>query len=168
MSVFKVDEIELVYKQANQRSILPKITKAEDAHDILYNQWNLNRIQLVEDFKILLLNRANCVLCICQISGGSPAAAIADPKMVFVAALKTNACSIILAHNHPSGNLLPSGADITLTRKFEDGGKILDINILDHLILTKKGFYSISGSARYDTVPLGRSNKYKNMPVLEL
>lgn len=86
----------------------------------------------------MLLNRMNKVLGIYLISVGGFAGTVCDPKVVFQAALKTNASSIILAHNHPSGNLKPSDADLQLTEKLKKGGKLLDIAVLDHLILTEE------------------------------
>jgi DNA repair protein RadC len=98
---------------------------------------------------MLLLNRANKVLGIFEVSSGSATGTVADPKLVFAAAIKTNACGIILAHyvkahNHPSGNLQPSQADIDLTRRMKEGGKLLEIQLLDHVILTSEGYYSFA------------------------
>jgi DNA repair protein RadC len=69
---------------------------------------------------------------------------VADPKVIFQVALKANACSMILAHNHPSGNLQPSESDIRLTRKLKDAGLMLDLPVLDHLIVSSEGFYSFA------------------------
>ena len=75
---------------------------------------------------------------------GGVAGTVADPKVIFAAALKSGASSILLAHNHPSGNLNPSQADIDLTRKIKTGWQILDIGVYDHIILTGEGFYSFA------------------------
>ena len=69
---------------------------------------------------------------------------VADPKVIFAAAIKSAASSIILAHNHPSGNLRPSSADISLTRKIKAGGELLDIAVSDHLIISREGYYSFA------------------------
>jgi DNA repair protein RadC len=98
----------------------------------------------VEEFKIMLLSRHNRVLGLVDISLGGTAGTMADPKVIFAAAIKGNASGIILAHNHPSGNLRPSQADIDLTRKIKTGGQILDIGVLDHIILTSEGFFSFT------------------------
>src|SRR5690606_1039682 len=92
----------------------------------------------------LLLNRANKVLGIVPISKGGTSATIADPKLIFVSAIKSNASAIILAHNHPSGNLQPSTADISLTKKIMEGGKLLDVPVIDHIIVTGHGYYSFA------------------------
>ena len=95
-----------------------------------------------EVFKILLLNRNNRVTKIETVSVGGVAGTVVDPKIIFKKALDEQASSIILAHNHPSGNLNPSQQDIAVTKKLVAAGKTLEINILDHLIISNQGFYS--------------------------
>ena len=92
----------------------------------------------------MLLNRANRVLGLIDISLGGTAGTIADPKVIFAAAIKSNACGIILVHNHPSGNLKPSQQDLDLTRKIKAGGQLLDIVVMDHMIITSEGFFSFA------------------------
>jgi len=94
---------------------------------------------LIEQFKVILLNRANKVLGIFDVSTGGSTATVAEPKIIFVAAIKANACGIIVAHNHPSGNLSASHSDIQLTRKLKDGGKLLEIPVVDHLMIHYRG-----------------------------
>ncbi len=106
--------------------------------------WNENKIDFVEQFKILILNRANRVLGIVEISSGGVTGTVADPKLIFAAALKANACGIIISHNHPSCNLNPSRADEELTQKIKHAGKFLDITLLDHVIVTSEGYYSFA------------------------
>jgi len=91
---------------------------------------------------VRLLSRANKVLGIVDISTGGIAGCIADPKIIFGTALKASASSLILSHNHPSGNLRPSQADISLTKKVKAGGELLDIAVLVHIIMTSEGYYS--------------------------
>jgi DNA repair protein RadC len=69
---------------------------------------------------------------------------VADPKLVFAAAIIANACSIIVAHNHPSGNLQPSQADLELTRKMKEAGQLLEIQVMDHVIVTTEGYFSFA------------------------
>ncbi|QCR24634.1 hypothetical protein C1N53_21265 [Pontibacter sp. SGAir0037] len=92
----------------------------------------------------MLLNRANRVLGIYETSTGGVAGTVADPKLIFVTALKACSSSILLCHNHPSGNLTPSAADLQLTKKMKQGGELLDIVVLDHIILTSEGYYSMA------------------------
>lgn len=97
-----------------------------------------------EEFWIVLLNRANNVLGKELISKGGQAGTIADPKIIFKTALDYKAASIILAHNHPSGNLRPSQPDVQLTKKLVEGGRLLDMPVLDHLIFAGSGYYSFA------------------------
>lgn len=97
-----------------------------------------------EEFWLLSLNRANVVLRKDLISQGGMTGTIADPKIIFQKALKNKAVSIIVAHNHPSGQLEPSAADKQITNKLVEAGKMLDIPVLDHLIVTNTGYYSFA------------------------
>ncbi|RLD44495.1 MAG: hypothetical protein DRI86_07380 [Bacteroidetes bacterium] len=97
-----------------------------------------------EEFWILLVNRANKILGKHQISQGGVSGTIADPKRIFQLALENLASGIILCHNHPSGNIQPSTQDIKLTKKINDGAKLLEINLLDHIILGDENYYSFA------------------------
>jgi DNA repair protein RadC len=137
-------EVELVYKTKVKPSDRPKISSSSDAYSLLIQSWDSNTIELCEEFKVLFLNRANKVLGIFNLSKGGVAGTVADPKLIFVAALKANASGIILAHNHPSGNFQPSQADIDLTKKCKEGGKLLEIQLLDHIIITIEKYFSMA------------------------
>ena len=139
---FTVAEVQLVYKSKCDITLRPKITKSSECYKILLSTWNHDTIELCEEFKILLLNRANKVLAISTLSQGGTASTIVDPKLLFATALKLKASSLILAHNHPSGELQPSQADISMTNKLIEGGKVLDLPILDHIIISSNGYYS--------------------------
>ena len=97
-----------------------------------------------EAFYILLLNRANKVIREVQISEGGFSGTVADPKKIFKLALEHNASAIILCHNHPSGNIKPSDADIKLTRKLRNAGEMLDLQVIDHIILGEENYYSFA------------------------
>ncbi|TGD83186.1 RadC family protein [Hymenobacter wooponensis] len=97
-----------------------------------------------EEFWVILLNRANVVMRSVSISRGGVAGTVADPKLIFKEALEQLASSIILVHNHPSGNRNPSAADIALTRKLKEAGQFLDLPVLDHLIYTDQGYFSFA------------------------
>ncbi|MFN8166698.1 MAG: DNA repair protein RadC [Bacteroidia bacterium] len=118
-----------------------KITSSSDAAEIF--QPLLGDL-LHEEFWVLFLNRANLVLNKQQISTGGMSGTVADPRIIFKAALDQKAVSIILCHNHPSGNLQPSQSDIQLTKNLFEAGKVLEIMVLDHLIVTQGGFYSFA------------------------
>jgi DNA repair protein RadC len=114
-----------------------------------YNEMKQHLLDLPhEEFWIILLNRRNEVIQKVQISSGGVAGTVADPKMIFKAALEQLASGVILVHNHPSGNKQPSQADIDLTKRMRDAGKLLDTPVLDHLIFTDKGFYSFADEDR--------------------
>lgn len=119
----------------------PKITGSADVFQLLKS--DLLDIPH-EEFWVLLLNRANRVVRKQQISQGGVAGTIADPKIIFKIALEELASGIILAHNHPSGNLTPSQADIDLTRKLKEAGKLLEIQVLDHIIVANKKYFSFA------------------------
>ncbi|MBK0404091.1 DNA repair protein RadC [Adhaeribacter sp. BT258] len=97
-----------------------------------------------EEFWIILLNRANVVMQKVQISSGGIAGTVADPKIIFKKAIESSCSSIILVHNHPSGNTKPSAADITLTKKAKEAGLLLDMPVLDHIIFTENDYYSFA------------------------
>ena len=139
-----VSEVQLSYKTKDKASDRPKISCPEDAYKILSSHWDLNTIEFVEEFKILLLNRANRVFGIVPISKGGVSATVVDPKLIFVAAIKANASGIIMAHNHPSGNLQASDSDKRLTYNCQQAGKYLEVPVLDHIIITKECFLSFS------------------------
>lgn len=141
---FEVAEIQLTYKTKVKPSQRPKITSSKEAYAILLESWDEDKLEFVEQFKVLLLNRANKVLGIYEVSTGGVSGTVADPKLIFAAAIKANASAIILSHSHPSGQHKPSDADLKLTKKMKDGGQYLEISVLDHIIVTSEGYYSFA------------------------
>jgi DNA repair protein RadC len=119
----------------------PKIGGSIDAYELLKS--DLLDIPH-EEFWVLLLNRANRVVRKYQISQGGVAGTVADPKIIFKVALEELASGIILAHNHPSGNLTASQADVDLTKKLAAGGRLLEIQVLDHLIIAGQKYFSFA------------------------
>ncbi|CAN5310769.1 DNA repair protein RadC [soil metagenome] len=118
-----------------------KIITSKDVYDIMHPVL----IDLPhEEFWLLILNRANLVLKKELISRGGVSGTVVDTKIIFKAAIESYASSIIICHNHPSGNLKPSEADIRITKNIKDAGKLMDIPLLDHLIVTENGFYSFA------------------------
>ena len=142
--LFKVNEVEIVYRNKIPYQDRLQITSSSTAYEILLASWDENRLELVEQFKILLLDQKNNCLAVSSISSGGISSCTADPKIIFATALKAGASAIILAHNHPSGNLQPSEADKSLTLKLKDGGRLLDIAVLDHLIVTPRNYRSFA------------------------
>lgn len=138
-----LSEISINYKPLFKLSERPKVVTSKDAEKQFRALWS-DKIQYVEEMSILLLNRANKVLGFAKISIGGTTGTVVDTKVIFQTALKANANAIILCHNHPSGNLSPSEADIKITKNVREAGKIMEINLLDHLIITDEGYYSFA------------------------
>jgi DNA repair protein RadC len=103
-----------------------------------------------EQFCILLLDRSNQLIRVLTVSEGGIAGTVADPKKIFKLAIENNASCIILGHNHPSGQVIPSDADIRLTKKMCDGGKLLDLPVLDHIIVGDEKYYSFKDEGKID------------------
>lgn len=137
-----VPELSLKYKSGETKKV--KISSSADINEYLNLLFNSDTIEYSEEFIAVFLNRANNTIGWSRISTGGVAGTVVDPKVVFSQALLCGASSIILAHNHPSGNLKPSQADIKLTKKLKQGGEYLDIQVLDHLIVTISGYYSFA------------------------
>ncbi len=119
----------------------PKITTSKDAFEML--KGDLMDLPH-EEFWVLLLNRANRVYKKKRVSEGGVSGTVADPKIIFKMALEELASGVIVAHNHPSGNLTASQSDIDLTRKLKEAGKFLEIQLLDHLIIAGQKYYSFA------------------------
>lgn len=141
--LYNVTEVQLIYKRNSDLGHSPKISSSKEAHTLLRNTWDSNRIELLEQFKILLLNTSNICVGISEVATGGISSCIVDPRIVFATALKANATTIILAHNHPSGGLRPSESDLSLTKKLVGAGRLLNIDVVDHLIITPKSYYSM-------------------------
>ncbi len=97
-----------------------------------------------EEFWILLLNRSNRIISRDRVSMGGVSGTVVDARLVFKKALEVLASSVILCHNHPSGNLNPSQSDLNLTRKLKKAGEVMDVSVIDHLIIAEGGFYSFA------------------------
>lgn len=138
-----VAEVSLSYRPVMKASQRPLVKCAKDAYDILMGFWNLDKIEMCEQFCMIMLNNRGRVLGVVELSSGGFTATVADVRMIFGVALKACACSIIVAHNHPSGDLKPSAQDITATAKLVAAGKILDVPLNDHLILSAEGYRSL-------------------------
>jgi DNA repair protein RadC len=140
----KVPEIKLVYRPKVKASKRRKIRQAEDVYQIFMQHWNKNKIGLIEQFKMILLDRKNSVLGLVNVATGGLNGVIADPRIIFTAALGCGASGIILAHNHPSGKLEPGEEDLQITKNLQNAAKTLHLTILDHMILSPEGYYSFS------------------------
>lgn len=142
----EIAEIKVSYNSVNTPEV--KITSVQKAAEVLLSTWDIDTIELQEEFKVMFLNKVNLVLGIYPLSKGTTSGTLVDVKLIFGAALKSNASGIIISHNHPSGNLNPSDADIELTKKIKKCADFLDINLIDHIIITKNGYYSFSAEGK--------------------
>lgn len=124
--------------EAEKRKI---ISASSDVNELF--QEDLSSLQY-EEFHVLLLNQANMILKKQLVSKGGISSSIADPKLIFEAALSAKASALILVHNHPSGNLKPSKQDIAITSKLKSAGQVLDLPVLDHIIIAETGYYSFA------------------------
>ena len=140
----QIAEIELVYKSQIKASERPKVVTSKDCYKLLRRTWDDGKIDLLEQFKILLLNRRNRVLGIYEVSTGGMTGTVADVRLIFTAALKAGSCAIVLCHNHPSGNLKPSKADEELTYKIREAARFFDIKVIDHIIVSHDGYFSFA------------------------
>lgn len=138
-----LSEISINYKPFKQLSSLSSIVTSKNAEVHFKEVWS-DKIQYVEESYIMLLNRANKPLGFSKISIGGTTGTVVDTKIIFQTALKANANSLILCHNHPSGNLKPSDADVKITKAIKEAGKIMEIPLIDHLIITAEGYYSFA------------------------
>ena len=139
---YKVGEVELTYKPTTRNK--NKVSSSADAYQILLPTFKAGTIDYKEYFKVLYLNQANQVLGFTQISEGGITETSVDVRVILRAALLTNSVSLILAHNHPSGNLKPSKQDLELTQSIKEAAELMRIRVLDHIILTSDKYYSFA------------------------
>ena len=122
-----------------------KLIRSNDVFQILFDLYDKNTISLKEEFFILFLNRANRCLGWIKLSSGGTSSTVVDIKIVFTLALLTNSHGFIASHNHPSGSLLPSNSDLQITKQIKEAGKIMDINLFDHIIVSPdRKYYSFA------------------------
>jgi DNA repair protein RadC len=134
--------LELGRRRREEEAVSKKqITSSKDVFDIFHP---LLADASYEEFWILLLNKANKILHKQCVSNGGLTGTVADPVKIFRTAIENNAVGIILCHNHPSGNVKPSDADTKLTQKMRDGGKLIDISVLDHIIIGENKYFSFA------------------------
>lgn len=139
---YNLAEIKITYSTKVKPSDRKSITTSKDAYDVFLHIFP--NIEYREYFYILLLNRSNKILGYNQISAGGISGTVVDTRLIFQTALKANASSIVIGHNHPSGNLNPSDNDIKLTEKLQTAATIMDLPIIDHIILTTEGYLSFA------------------------
>ena len=141
---FKVAEVQLSYRNTVPYDKRTKVRDAKDAYKVMLKTHDDGTLDYIETFKVLYLNQNNHVLGCRTISEGGLTSTQSDVRTILQGALLTNAVAIILAHNHPSGNVKPSTEDINTTAKITKAAKLLDISVLDHIIYTRENCYSFA------------------------
>lgn len=138
-----ISEIEVAYRPLST-TILNPITQSKDAYDLIIREWDDNILEMIEEVKVIFLNRTNKQVGIYNLAKGGITGCVVDIRVILSIALKTLATGIILVHNHPSGNLKPSTEDKKITNELQKACEIMNITLLDHLIVTRKGFFSFA------------------------
>lgn len=144
INLSEISEVELVYRRKVKANDRPKVSCSQDAYALFRENWDDLTINLYEQFKVMLLDRNNRCMGISHVSSGGVSGTVVDSKLIYATALKSRACQIIVAHNHPSGNLDASSQDHHITKKLVSAGKVLDLPLLDHLIITDESYSSIA------------------------
>lgn len=125
-----------------------QIKTSKDAADLFRRIWDNDSLPIYESMIVIFLNRNNNTIGWYKVSQGGITGTLVDNRLILATALNCLASGIIMCHNHPSGNLTPSEADIKMTMKLKEGARILDIDVLDHVILTEEGYYSMLDEGR--------------------
>ena len=139
-----ISEVRLVYKTKIKASERLQVKCSKDPFDTFIENWDLDSIEHIEEFKLMLLTRANKVLGIASISKGGINGTVTDVRIILQLVIKSNASGLIACHNHPSGNLNPSESDTKITQKIKEAGNLMDIQLLDHLVITSEDYYSFA------------------------
>lgn len=142
-----VNEIKLSYSRKGNSEKL--ISCSRDAVDVFRQYFDIDEIDYRESFFALYLNQANKVLGIKKISESGISSTIVDVRIIMQAALLCNASAVILAHNHPSGNLNPSNEDLKITQNIKNASEFLNIKLLDHCILTSTDYLSFADEGHF-------------------
>ena len=135
---YNVSELDIIYKIRQKQEI--SINNSYHAKEVFLKNWN-NKLNVIETFMLMLLNRANKIIGILPVSQGNMNGTVCDPKFILAFALISGASSIITCHNHPSGNTQPSENDIKISKLIKEGCKSIRINYLDNIIITPDGSY---------------------------
>lgn len=144
MKTHILPEIQVSYQRSLTSASKITIKSSQDDFKFLMDIWDLNTIQLYEEFYVLYLARNNSLIGYRMIGRGGISATVVDPKLVLSFGLACGCSSIILTHNHPSGNLKPSKLDVDITKKIKEGAELLEIQLIDHLIVNSETWFSFA------------------------
>lgn len=138
----ELTEILISYKNKNQDAV--KVSSSVEVYNFILNHWDDDTLDIQENVKMLLLNSSNTILGVYDVSRGGINSTVIDLRLVLSVALKCLASSIILVHNHPSENINPSEQDREFTKKIKSACKFLEIQLFDHIIITRHDYYSFA------------------------
>lgn len=138
----ELTEILISYKNKNQDAV--KVSSSVEVYNFILNHWDDDTLDIQENVKMLLLNSSNTILGVYDVSKGSINSTVIDLRLVLSVALKCLASSIILVHNHPSGNINPSEQDREFTKKIKSACKFLEIQLFEHIIITRYDYFSFA------------------------
>lgn len=141
MKKYKIPQIKMMYV-SDCTTATERIIGNSDTAEMFRQTFAPGEIEMQEYFKVMFLNKSNHIIGIQTVAMGGTDTTAVDARIIFGGALTAKATSIVLCHNHPSGSLKPSIHDDNLTRKLYDGAKLLDMRVLDHIIITKSGYFS--------------------------
>lgn len=137
-----ISEIEVSYNP--HRIADYKISDSSKTYELILSQWNWKEIEMLEEVKVIFLNKNNIVIGVYNLAKGGISQCTVDIRIILAVALKSLSTSIILVHNHPSGNLQPSQSDKEITQNLKEACKMVQIALIDHLIITKENYYSFA------------------------
>ena len=140
----RLAELKVAYRSRTKAEKRQAIRGPQDVERYLRAIWNKRTLELVEEFLVVCLNGSHEAIGWVKVSTGGLGSTIVDPRVVFAIALQTASSALIVAHNHPSGSLVPSSEDQAMTRRLKEAGMLLGINVLDHVILTREGSFSFA------------------------
>ena len=138
----ELTEILISYKNKNQDAV--KVSSSVDVYNFILNHWDDDTLDIQENVKMLLLNSSNTILGVYDVSRGGINSTVIDLRLVLSVALICLASSIILVHNHPSGNINPSEQDREFTKKIKSACKFLEIQLFEHIIITRYDYFSFA------------------------
>ena len=146
--LYNVSEVKITYETNNTNKKKLKVNSSVKIYELMMKNWE--QIEYRETFKILLLDRAYHALGINTVSLGGLSDTTVDVRMILQGALLANAQGIVCCHNHPSGSIKPSFNDDVVTLKIKQAAKVMDIELIDHLIITPSGYYSYADEGRLE------------------
>lgn len=147
MKTYKSKFPEITLKLKKGEVLNCQIKKSSDCADLFRSIWDNDTLPIYETVIVIFINRCNNTIGWFKVSQGGLTGSVVDVRLILATALQCLASGIILAHNHPSGNVNPSEADISMTKKLKQSAEIMDINVLDHIILTEESYYSFADNS---------------------